>query len=356
MLIPILDTTLVTVSRLLRGRRVSQGGRDHSSHRLVAIGLSERAAVGVLWTLAAAAGTIGFAVRHFSNDWSWLLGAVFILSMIVFAVFLATVRVYSDADAAPPRGITPVVVNFMYKRRVAEVLLDVCLVTVAYYTAWRLRFEGPEWSDYSGRFLESLPLVLGVQMVMLFIAGAYRGAWRYFGLMDAVVFGKGVVAGTASLIVAIVYLHHFQNYSRVVFVNYATLLMLMLCASRASFRLIGEFAKRRRPGTRLVIYGAGQGGVLVFRELVHDPDTAYRMLGFIDDDPAKRNLRLHGYPVLGGAPELMQLVADHEVDVVVVSSRSFDPVRLHTLLNACKTHEVRLLRFQFNLEDLVSCA
>ena len=129
-LIPILDTTLVTVSRLLGGRPVSQGGRDHSSHRLVAIGLSERTAVGVLWTLAAAAGTIAAFVRHFSNDWSWLVGAVFILSMIIFAVYLAQVRVYADAAAAPSRGITPVVVKFMYKRRVAEVILDACLVTV----------------------------------------------------------------------------------------------------------------------------------------------------------------------------------------------------------------------------------
>ena len=55
LLIPIFDTTFVTVSRLLSGRPVSRGGRDHSSHRLVAIGLSERSAVRVLWALAAAA-------------------------------------------------------------------------------------------------------------------------------------------------------------------------------------------------------------------------------------------------------------------------------------------------------------
>jgi UDP-GlcNAc:undecaprenyl-phosphate GlcNAc-1-phosphate transferase len=356
-LIPILDTTLVTMSRLIGGRRVSQGGRDHSSHRLVAIGLSERAAVGVLWTLAFAAGTIAFFIREFSNDWSWFVGALFVLSMAVFAVYLAHVRVYPDASEAPQRGITPVVVNFMYKRRVAEVVLDVCLVTAAYYMAWRLRFDSPtEWADYSDRFLESLPIVLGIQMVTLFVVGAYRGDWRYFGLMDGVLFGKGVLAGTAALIVSIVYLYHFQNYSRVVFVSYASMLMLMLCVSRASFRLIGEFARRRRAGTRLVIYGAGQGGALVLRELLHDPHTAYTMLGFIDDDPARHRLRLHGYPVLGDERVVLKMIANRTVDVVVVSSRQFAPSRIRVLADACRENDVRLLRFHFNLEDLVPCA
>src|SRR5215831_4144005 len=61
LLIPIFDTTLVTISRMLSGRPTSVGGRDHTSHRLVAIGLSERSAVSLLWLLAAAGGAIGVA-------------------------------------------------------------------------------------------------------------------------------------------------------------------------------------------------------------------------------------------------------------------------------------------------------
>jgi UDP-GlcNAc:undecaprenyl-phosphate GlcNAc-1-phosphate transferase len=308
----------------------------------------------VLWTLAAAGGTIAFFVREFGNDWSWVVTAMFVLSVVIFAVYLAQVRVYADAADAPPRGITPVVASFMYKKRVAEVILDVCLVTTTYYLACRLSFDTPvEWSLYLGRFLESLPIVVGAQMVMLFIMGAYRGEWRSFGLMDAVGFGKSVLAGTAATIVTIVYLYHFQNYSRVVFISYASLLMLMLCASRASFRLIGEYAHRRRVGSRLVIYGAGRGGALVLRELMHHGEPAYSMLGFIDDDPRRQRLQLHGYPVLGGESDLLRMIENRRVEVVVVSSRQFDPVRLRTVADVCEKNDVRLLRFQFNLEDLV---
>jgi UDP-GlcNAc:undecaprenyl-phosphate GlcNAc-1-phosphate transferase len=134
------------------------------------------------------------------------------------------------------------------------------------------------------------------------------------------------------------------------------MLLLMLSASRASFRLIGEFAKRRRAGTRLVIYGAGQGGALVLKELLNDSETPYSMLGFIDDDPTRQRLRLHGYSVLGAEDTLMKMISESRVDVVVVSPRQFDPVRLARLADICKISDVRLLRFQFNLQDLVTCA
>ena len=354
LLIPIFDTTLVTFSRLWSGRSVSTGGRDHSSHRLVAIGLSERSAVGVLWTLAALAGATGYALRQFADQGTWLLGALFLLAMALFAAYLAQVRVYDEPAKAPAGSITPVIVNFMYKRRVAEVVLDVCLVSIAYYAAWRLRFEGVEWATYFPSLVASLPIAIAVQMIALFVFGAYRGAWRHFGLMDGVVFGKAIAAGTVTMIAAIAYLYRFQNYSRGVFIIYAAVSMLLLCGSRASFRLIGEFVRRRRTGTRLVIYGAGSGGSLLVRELLGTGEQAYQMLGFIDDDPAKHSFRLQGYPVLGGERKLLELVDKGSVDVVVIGTRALDPERALRLQEACERGRVTLQRLSLRIETLVS--
>jgi len=236
------------------------------------------------------------------------------------------------------------------------VLLDVCLVTIAYWSAWRLRFEGVEWAQSIPTLTTSLPVALGLQMVTLFIFGAYRGAWRHFGLMDGVAFAKGILAGTVSIIVALVYLYRFENYSRGVFIIYAALLMIMLCGSRASFRLIGEFASRRRVGRRLTIYGAGEAGSLVLRELLKRQDQQYRMIGFIDDDPAAQSLRLQGYAVLGGEGTLLKLIDDSAVDVVVIGCRQLDRARLARIETACRIGEVQLLRFSFQIETLVSTA
>ena len=356
LLIPIFDTALVTCSRLLSGRAPSQGGRDHSSHRLVAIGLPERTAVLVLWVLAALGAVIAWTARFASAGSSTPTVALFVIAMVIFAAYLWHVRVYDDADVAsvPRTGATLFLIEFMHKRRVAEVVLDFCLVTLAYCSAYRVRFEGDQFPLYFPYFVESLPIVLGVQMVVLFVAGAYRGVWRYFNLMDAVVFGKSVLLGTLIIEFVILYAYRFENYSRGVYVIYGTLLFVMLNVSRASFRLISEFARRRRQGVRLIVYGAGAGGSLAVRELLGGEMTNYQMLGFIDDDFDKQKQRVMGYPVLGGYDSLVSLIRGGAVDVVVVATRLIAVDRLAELEQMCTEQRVRLSRLHFDLEDLVA--
>lgn len=358
LLIPILDTTLVTVSRMISGRSAATGGSDHTSHRLVSIGLSERAAVAVLWSLAGVAAAAGVAMRQLSGTWPPLLALLVLIGMMIVCVYLAKVRVYEGADAMLLRQgrITPLVVNFMYKRRVAEVLLDLCLVTAAYYSAYRLMWGDPlEFRANFAYFLQSLPVVVACQMVALFVVGAYRGVWQYFGLMDTVVFAKGVALGWISSQVALLYLYRFTSYSRGVFVVYAITLLMFLTTSRASFRLMGEFVQRRRyTARRLIIYGAGDGGALAVRELLNDRTTRYRMLGFIDDDPKKYKLRVHGYAILGAYEELARVIRAGEVDHVVVSVRNLDPMRLQRLEGCCEEYDVTLSRLHLNIQQLVS--
>jgi UDP-GlcNAc:undecaprenyl-phosphate GlcNAc-1-phosphate transferase len=358
LLVPIFDTTLVTVLRILSGRSAVQGGRDHSSHRLVAIGLSERRAVAVLWALAALGGLLAVSISRFQNDWISVAAAIFLLAMIIFAVYLAHVRVYDNpTEALRAGGVTPFVIDFMYKRRVAEVLLDALLVTIAYYSAYRLRFEGAAFSEYFPTFIESLPLILGVQMVMLFAVGTYRGVWRYFGLMDAVTAARGVLFGTFASVWLIVYLYRFQNYSRGVFVIYGALLLLLLGGSRASFRLISEFASRRRHiGQRLVIYGAGDGAATAVRELLSRTAEGYRMMGFIDDDPAMARARMQGYPVLGDFTSLVSLISNGAVDTVVITTQLMSVDRLETLRGLCAEHQVALARLNFRLDEIVAAS
>ena len=272
--------------------------------------------------------------------------------MILFAVYLAQVHVYKEEDGRIREGrVTPFVVEFMYKRRVAEVALDLCLVAIAYYAAYALRFEGSQYQSNLQYFLESLPIVVAVQIAALYGAGAYRLVWKHFGLMDGLVLGKAVLFAILVVIGIIVYLNRFQNFSRAVFVIYGAFLILLLTASRASFRLFGEFVRRRRPGRRLIVYSAGEQGSMVVRALL-DGRMVYQMLGFVDDDHLSHGTRVQGYPVLGGFEHLVSLIQAGGVDSVVMTGHVLDVDRLRELERLCAHHGASFSRFRFGLEDV----
>jgi len=199
LMIPIFDTTLVTVARLWSGRSPAMGGRDHSSHRLVAIGLSERNAVLVLWLLASAGGAIGLLLRNYSTQWSLPAGAVFLVGMCIFAAYLARVRVYEDQPGGQSaNGFTLLRSNFMNRRRVVEVLVDASLIGASYYAAMQLVFRDPEeYLRQSEVFYQSLPIVVITQLVSFFARGLYRGIWLPFARRDVNKVLEAVLAGAA---------------------------------------------------------------------------------------------------------------------------------------------------------------
>ena len=224
------------------------------------------------------------------------------------------------------------------------------LIPVAYYSAYHLRFGDPDafLLNYPF-FVQSLPIVLACQLIALFAVGGYRGTWRNFGMMDAVVFAKGVAVGTVSAMMVILFVYHFAEYSRAVFIIYPALLLLLLSGTRASFRLVGEFVSRRRSaGLRCVIYGTSGASVTTVREAFNQKPL--KIIGFVDDDPMHTNERVAGYSVLGDCRHLLAMIDGGEVDCVVVNTSIADAELLQRLEAACRAHEVDLLNIQVNLK------
>src|SRR5215203_3526573 len=149
--IPIFDTTLVTVLRKLSGRAASQGGRDHTSHRLVALGLSERRAVWMLYAFAALSGLLAILVQRARLDVSLAAIAGFTIVLTLVGVYLAGVKVYDQSDEEmamlKDKPLYAFLVDVSYKRRIFEVLLDVVLIILSYWAAYAINFppSSPAW-------------------------------------------------------------------------------------------------------------------------------------------------------------------------------------------------------------------
>jgi UDP-GlcNAc:undecaprenyl-phosphate GlcNAc-1-phosphate transferase len=153
-----------------------------------------------------------------------------------------------------------------------------------------------------------------------------------------------------------VYVYRFQNYSRGVFIIYAALLMLFLVGSRASFRLISEFAHRRsQKGQRVLIYGTGDVATIAARDMLSRREGGYRMLGYIDDDPTMVRSKIQGYTVLGGFAVLAGLIENDGVDLVAIT-QLMDVDRLEQLRELCIEHQVSLERLHLQLDKLVAAS
>ena len=351
MLIPIFDTTFVTLSRKLSLRRVSVGGRDHTSHRLVALGLSERQAVLFIYVLAALAGAAAIGVGSARFREADVLLGLLLVALLLLGVRLAKVRVYDgdDFQVLRQRTLTPLVAEVVYKRRVFEVILDVFLVVIAYYASWILRFEH-DFPPYYSAFARSVPIVIGCQIAALQVAGVYGGVWRYMTLSDLVTYARGIVLGVLGSIVMIVYVTRFEGFSRGVFLIDAMVLALLLVGSRVSFRLIAELSRYGSTGReRALIYGAGDGGAMLVRELRNNAAYDYRLIGFVDDERTKQGRRILGLPVLGGIDTFETILAEQRPDVLILSTASIAADRQASVRKACFANGTKVLEFSFQL-------
>lgn len=349
LLVPIFDTTFVSITRILAGRPISVGGRDHTSHRLVALGLSESAAVRLLYGLAIASGAIAYLTYRYGASRSAVLILFLVLSVAMLALLLSRAQVQHPV----PERVQPFVrrvYDLSSLSQVAMALIDFALLIAAYHAAYLLRFSG-ELGAMRGVFVQSVPIVVGCQIVALMAHRSYRGAWRYTSVEDLLQVVRAVSLGTLVAIVAIVLAYRFEGYSRAVFALDWLLVTVFLCGSRIGFRTLAAALRPQRDGARrILIYGAGDGGERAAREMQRDQALGRSPIAFLDDDPAKRWRRIRGVPVVGGVERIDDVLATERIDELVVASDKILPERVRRAASACAAHGVPVVRPTMKLD------
>jgi UDP-GlcNAc:undecaprenyl-phosphate/decaprenyl-phosphate GlcNAc-1-phosphate transferase len=338
LVVPLFDTAFVLVLRRLAGRPATRGGTDHVSHRLVSLGFSERSAVRVLYLLGLAGGATAFFVWQEGLQPMLPLAAMFGVGLVLVGVYLARVPAYEAEDfkALQKSSFAPFLKDLTFKWHAGEVLLDLVLIAACYYAAYHVRFEGEALANFFPSFTASLPIVLGCKLAALYASGLYARSWDTFGLNDLSAAVRGVALGSILSVLGVAYLYRFERFSRGVFIIDATLLLLAVVGTRASFRTMGDLASGRRSHSRRVlICGAGRAGQLLVREMRANAQWNMRPVAFADDDPVKTGRYILGVPVRGTIDQLQALVESHRIDEVVISSAAIGPGREAEIRAAC---------------------
>jgi UDP-GlcNAc:undecaprenyl-phosphate/decaprenyl-phosphate GlcNAc-1-phosphate transferase len=322
--VPIFDTTFVTVVRRIASHNVFQGGKDHISHRMVVLGLSEKKTVLVFYVISVVFGGISILsmfVRPIVTTIFVLLAA---LTLIYFAIFLGKVKVYADDDMkkALKRKNENLVLNnvLMHKRRILEVVVDFVLICVAYISAHLLRFEGVLSPENQDIIIKSLPLIVIVKYLVFFKFGLYRGLWRYVSVPDLINILRAVSFSSVISSMLVLLIWRFQGFSRAVFIIDWLLLFMLISGTRIMERIYKEiFDQAGMRGKRVLIYGAGDAGEIALREIKNNRVLGYKPIGFLDDNKHKLGRRIHGIPVLGGRGDIENIVRKHDINEVIIA-------------------------------------
>ncbi|MBM3251220.1 MAG: hypothetical protein FJZ11_00360 [Candidatus Omnitrophica bacterium] len=361
--VPIFDTIFVMFIRQLQGRRIFEGGKDHTSHRLVTLGLSQRKTVLLLYAISIIFGAIGILYSKLNIFIISIIAFLGIVVLMFFGLFLFEGTSYKSESSHRNNVLhknNKTLLNAMlfHKRRIVEVLLDFIFICIAYYSAYFLRFEGQLLTSNLYLIKESLVWLILIKVSVFFIFGLYRGVWRYIGISDFFTIFKVVTLSSVASILFLTFNFRFKDYSRAVFFMDWLILLFLILGSRFMFRILGEFLSRiQKEGKRVLVFGAGDMGEMVIREIKRNKSLNYVPVGFVDDDPHKLGSKIHGLPVLGSREKIQDLIRDNEIREVIIAVAKISMADFIEIAQLCKDCGVEFRRVKGILDEasIIEC-
>jgi len=233
-------------------------------------------------------------------------------------------------------GFEKLVLNTVY-RRTLVITAHIVLIVFANYAAFWLRFEGNIPADEYSLFLKTLPLVLAVQFSCISFFGLNKGLWRYAGIADLLTIFKAVTLGSVLSVFTIHFLLGLYSYPRSVYILDWLVLIMLMGGMRMQRRVLRELQSLNTVGKkRVVLFGAGDAGEIILREIKQNKALPYQPVGFIDDDERKHGLKIHGVPVLGTRKDLPSLIDWYNIEEIIITIASIGAGEMQRIIEDCR--------------------
>ena len=227
---------------------------------------------------------------------------------------------------------------------VLDVLAWVLAVTIALVMRSYLQAAPDISKIVKDTLIRVLPMVSVVQAVTGYIVGIYRRRWRY-GSFDEV---KGLILSALITTIILWVIRFFDTsvdaFPRSAIVAGGILGLFFTAASRYSWRLIRE--QLRRPSaqnsTKLIIYGAGEGGIQIVNTMLRNPNSQYLPVAFLDDNPKTHRLRISGVPVLGGRNEIAKVTQRTGASTLLIAIPSADSLVVNEIVEIARESKLNV--------------
>ena len=358
--VPIFDTSFVTITRILNSRPITEGGNDHTMHRLVMLGLSERQTVLLLWSIAAIFAGGAFMMYWVTSPLAIALMLLAGVGFVLLGLYLAGATHYPQSDIplrVEPKtasqkfgAVMQAVAGGPYWKSIVGTIADLLVVGAALVLAFHLRFDGAPPAPYDELMLSMLPAVMTAKVIVFYLMGLYHGIWRHAGTSEFVRLVVGSTAASAILVVAILLLGYGSRLSPAIVVLDWMVTTAAIAGIRFGFRGLRQYlAAQRSDGRRVLIYGSGSASVLALRHIREDDTLNRTAVGFVDPKQSRVGMHVQGISVLGTLQDLKAIGVTYEADELIVPAFCTDQETRHTLLRACVQADLTCRLFALDL-------
>jgi FlaA1/EpsC-like NDP-sugar epimerase len=241
-------------------------------------------------------------------------------------------------------------------RRLGQVAIDACLVALAYYLAYVLRFDQGVPNPYDELLVDTIALVVVIKLSLFAAFGLYSKLWRFVDQADFESIFKAVLVSSFALIgLSFLFTPSDVDPPRGVVALDFLLTLALIGGARFLVRMLVERPLRgplvQRASSEVLIVGAGNGGQQVAMELRRNPELSTAVIGFVDDDPRKQGMVVGGFRVHGRVDDLPRVLDDTKPDEVVIAIPSAPGMLRQKVVTACRERNipVRTLPTTFEL-------
>lgn len=233
---------------------------------------------------------------------------------------------------------------FLRYRRLFIILLHALLAVLVYALAFALRFDGVIPEQYFPLFLKTLPGAVILKVVIMDVFKLHRGLWRYVSLDDLVRLVKAVTVSTVCFVLFNYFILHLNEFPRSIYLIDWMLAVMVFAGKRVIIRILRELSHEADADPEekpILIAGAGDTGEMALREMTAKSPLGRSIVGFVDDDPTKRDTSVRGIRVLGPLSATPRLIDSEGIGTVLVAMPSAPKRVVRELVQSCSSLNVK---------------
>ncbi|EGL16539.1 MULTISPECIES: nucleoside-diphosphate sugar epimerase/dehydratase [Paenibacillus] len=233
------------------------------------------------------------------------------------------------------------------KRTPMLVLIDMIIVWASIYLTFLAHFRGGIPQEVMSVIM-LYTLVSGISLACaMFYFQLYNRIWQYASVGEMVAIAKAVIV-SCLISYAVTSFLSAGEITLYMFLQNLNGILLMLGGSRFVWRVFcdnfygSSRSRGGKPAQRTLVVGAGSCGVMFVKELAHNDSFMMKPVAFVDDDPYKQKLQLHGIPVMGNRLDIPRIVEEQRIDDIIIALPSVSKTQISDIINICKTTKARL--------------